>query len=270
MGVAGMMLSAGAVFVLAMLGWWLASIPGLLLGTVMGVWLDRHLGPEGWAALRSRLTPPRKVASQPDGTMLQFMLLGHLAKLNGRVLPAHIQQARIEMRRLGLEGYPYQAAIAAFNQGKTMELAGMRRGLQKGFAGLAAEQLLLSGWRLVWAQGRASREQYEVMKLCAGWLSVKTERLLQLEQQVKPAPKVTGGMKVRLSERDRALQLLGLKPPVDDFAVVRRAYRRLLSEHHPDRLIGMGASAEQVQRANDKTSALHEAYSLLRQYYRAR
>lgn len=266
-----MMLPAVVVFALAMLGWWLASIPGLLLGTVIGVWLDRRLGTDGWGAVRTRLLGSRKPANKPDATMVQFMLLGHLAKLNGRVLPAHIQQARIEMRRLGLEGYRYQAAIAAFNQGKSMELAGMRRGLQKGFSGLAAEQLLLSGWRLVWAQGRSSRQQYEVMKQCAGWLTVTTERLLQLEQQVKPATgSATGSMKVRLSERDRALQLLGLKPPVEDFALIRRAYRRLLSENHPDRLIGRGASAAQVQLANDKTRALHDAYSLLRQYYRAR
>ena len=269
-----MILPAVLVFILAMLGWWLASIPGLLLGVILAVWLDRHLGSKGWAALHTKLRrkPPKTTKKTAvAGAQVQFMLLGYLAKLNGRVVPEHIQQARMEMRKLGLDGYPYQAAIAAFNQGKGMELKALRRGLQGSFRQeLAAEQLLLSAWRLVWAQGRASREQYQALKQCAAWLAVGTERLLQLEQQVKPKTRPVSGMRVRLSERDRALQLLGLKPPIDEFSVIRQAYRRLLSEHHPDRLIGAGASEEQVQRANEQTRALHDAYSVLRQHYRTR
>lgn len=267
-----MMLPALLVLVLALAGWWLASIPGLLLGTILAVWLDRRLGSKGWEAVQKKLQPGQSARDQGGAAcQVQFMLLGHLAKLNGRVLPEHIQQARVEMRRLGLDGYPYQAAIAAFNQGKDMELPALRRDVQRLFRqDLAAEQLLLSTWRLVWAEGRASREQYQVLRQCANWLSVSTERLLQLEQQVKPRPRQASGMRVRLSERDRALQLLGLQPPVDDFARVRQAYRRLLSEHHPDRLIGAGASEEQVQRANEKTRTLHDAYRVLRQYYRKR
>ncbi len=267
-----MILPALLVFVLALLGWWLASIPGLLLGTLLGVWLDQRLGSKGWARLHDKLRSGRP-AHKPNATtsQVQFMLLGHLAKLNGRVLPAHIQQARMEMRKLGLDGYPYQAAIAAFNQGKGMELKALRRDLQRAFGQeLAAEQLLLSAWRLVWAQGRSSREQYQVLRQCAGWLSVSTERLLQLEQQVRPKSRMPGGMQVRLGERDRALALLGLQPPVEDFARVRKAYRKLLSEHHPDRLIGAGASEDQVQRANEKTRALHDAYRLLRRHYQSR
>lgn len=260
------------VFVLAITGWWLASIPGLLLGTLLGVWLDRRLGNKGWSRLQNMLPAGRPAGkAAASASQVQFMLLGHLAKLHGRVLPAHIQQARVEMRRLGLDGYPYQAAIAAFNQGKGMELKALRRDLQRAFRqDLAAEQLLLSAWRLVWAQGRADREQYQALKQCAGWLSVGTGRLLQLEQQVKPQSRPASGMRVRLDERDRALRLLGLQPPVEDFSRVRQAYRRLLSEHHPDRLIGAGASEEQVQRANEKTRALHDAYSVLRRHYQSR
>ena len=270
-----MILPAVVVFVLAMLGWWLASIPGLLLGVLLGVWLDRRLGSKGWQTMRDGLRsgkPGRGKKKQADHRHVQFMLLGHLAKLNGRVLPEHIQQARIEMRKLGLDGYPYQAAIAAFNQGKGMALAELRKGLQATFRQeLDAEQLLLSAWRQVWAEGRASRQQYQALKQCADWLSVTTERLLQLEQQVKPRNRrPEHNMRVRLSERDKALQELGLNPPVEDFALIRKAYRRLLSENHPDRLIGAGADDEQVQRANDKTSALHAAYRLLRRHYQQR
>lgn len=256
--------------ILALVGWLLAQIPGLLLGVAIAVWLDRSgllsRGIRRWQAARNR---PAPFAAEP----CWFMLLGYLAKRNGRVLPAHIQAARLEMRRLGLDGYRYQAAIAAFNQGKELELDNLRSSLRAHFAvPAAADKLLASAWRLVWAEGKASREQYQALRQCADWLSVSTERLLQLEQQARPArsKEAAGSMKLRLTDRDRALQLLGLKPPVDDFAVIRRAYRRLLSEHHPDRLMGAGASAREVEQANEKTGQLHAAYDILRRYYRQR
>lgn len=254
---------------LPLMGWWLVHIPGLLMGVAVAVWLE-HSGLT--AKLLAELgAKGGRAAFGAEHSW--FMLLGHLAKLNGRVMPAHIQAARLEMRRLGLDGYRYQAAIAAFNQGKSQELAALKASLRAHFsAPQDAERLLSSAWRLVWAEGAASRAQYQVLRQCAQWLRVSAERLLQLEQQAKPAKagKAAQGMKVRLSERDKALRLLGLQPPVSDFARIRLAYRRLLSEHHPDRLMGAGACDREVERANAKTRELHAAYELLRQYYRQR
>lgn len=41
---------------------------------------------------------------------------------------------------------------------------------------------------------------------------------------------------------------------------VRRAYRRLVGEHHPDRLIARGVPAECVRLANDRMARLNAAY----------
>lgn len=253
---------------LALFGFWFVDIPGLLLGGLLGTWIDRRLALPNWRAL-GQVFRGRAPAYGLEHS--QFMLLGYLAKLSGRVLPAHIQQTRMEMQRQQLEGYRYQAAIAAFNQGKGVQLAEVRGSLQAHFkATLAAEQLLLSAWRVVWSERKVSRQQYQALKQCAHWLGVSTERLLQLEQQARPHSKPPNPMRAKLSERDQALRQLGLKPPVQDFTVVRSAYRKLLSEHHPDRLIGAGASAADIKRANETTQGLHEAYALLRQFYRQR
>jgi DnaJ like chaperone protein len=45
---------------------------------------------------------------------------------------------------------------------------------------------------------------------------------------------------------------------------IKRAYRRLVSRYHPDKLAGSGANAAQVRAATDKTGELHRAYELLR------
>lgn len=248
----------------ALLGFFVASIPGAILGLVLGALVDRYLALPSWAALMHKLKGEQLVYSAEHS---QFMLLGYLAKLNGRVLPAHIQQARMEMRRLGLEGYKYQAAITAFSQGKNTQLTDMRAALQASFKGQQAEQLLLSAWRLVWAERKVSPLQRKTLEYCARWVGVKAARLAELERQAKPAQQARQPA-VKLNEVGQALAVLGLSSSTTSFVHIQRAYRRLLSENHPDKLIGAGASKQQVERATAKTQELHSAYAVLRRHYR--
>lgn len=53
--------------------------------------------------------------------------------------------------------------------------------------------------------------------------------------------------------------VLGLEPGVDD-ATLKRHYRRLVVEHHPDRMIARGVPAEFVDIANDRLAAINAAY----------
>ncbi|MCK9236465.1 MAG: DnaJ domain-containing protein [Thiopseudomonas sp.] len=247
------------------LGLLIASIPGAILGVVLGALVDRYLAIPSWSALWQRLGRQSAVYSAEHS---QFMLLGYLAKLNGRVLPAHIQQVRIEMRRLGLEGYKYQAAITAFSQGKDAQLTDLRAGLQASFKGEKAEQLLLSAWRVIWSERKVSPLQRKTLEYCAKWLGVKQARLAELELQVKPSPAQNNKPAVKLTELGQALAVLGLPSATNSFTQVQRAYRRLLSENHPDKLIGAGASKSRIEQANDRTQELHSAYAVLRKHYR--
>ncbi|MNH13833.1 DnaJ-like protein DjlA [compost metagenome] len=46
---------------------------------------------------------------------------------------------------------------------------------------------------------------------------------------------------------------------------IKQAYRRLVSRHHPDKLVGSGASPSQVREATERTRELHQAYAIIRQ-----
>jgi len=50
----------------------------------------------------------------------------------------------------------------------------------------------------------------------------------------------------------------------DDKKAITRAYRRLLSQHHPDKLIGRGANRAERELANDKTIEIRQAYELIK------
>ena len=104
----GTLIGAGA-------GFFIASIPGAMLGALLGQALDRRLQLHSWADLLERFGA-RPVLRNDE---LLFVLLGRLAKSGGQVVGKHIEQARLEMRQLDMEPAAQKRAIAAFNRGKS-------------------------------------------------------------------------------------------------------------------------------------------------------
>lgn len=242
----------------ALAGFAFASVPGALLGGLLGRLLDSRLRLHSWPELLSlvRWRSPLGVDA------LRFVLLGRLARCAGRVQPAHIQQARDEMCRLGLGPQAQRLAEAAFNRGRDGEddLQGRLERLrqQRG----EAQSLLLSCWRLVGAAGGASAAQRELIMQWGGWLGWSVAELEALTIGL-------GSLRERRAQADvvtyqAALDLLGVCADSDP-ATIKQAYRRLLSRHHPDKRAGAGATAEQVRGATETTRNLRSAYALIRE-----
>ena len=239
----------------AVAGLALASIPGALLGGLLGQVLDRRLRLQSWAALRERLGGRAALRDE----WLLFLLLGRLAKSGGRVLPAHIKQARAEMQRLGLDAEGQRHAVAAFARGKTARdslRAPLLRQREK------SETLLRACWRMAWVDGRVDQAEHELIMLWGKWLQVTPTVQAQLRDAYAPQPKAsvasTGGA------YQQALSLLNVTAEAEP-AQIKQAYRRLLSRHHPDKLAGSGASPEVVRQGTERTRELHQAYDLIRQ-----
>lgn len=247
----------------ALLGLALAHIPGALLGLLIGSIVDRNLAIKSWAELRARL--PRSSKPVLGAQQVLFMLLGHLAKSTGRVTAEHIQAARAEMQRLQLSAAAQKDAIAAFSQGKECHLTDLRQGLRAHYSGAQAEPLLLAGWRMACAQGMATVKQRRILQQCAQWLGCSSQVLAQIEAQSTQSRQ---RMHSSNKELEAALQLLGVTPTAS-LAQMKKAYRRQVSLHHPDKLLGAGATPAQVQAATEKTRALHHAYALVRKHVKA-
>ncbi|MBV4549918.1 TerB family tellurite resistance protein [Pseudomonas sp. SWRI102] len=246
----GTLIGAGAGFAIA-------SIPGAMLGALLGQALDRRLDLHSWAQLRERLGG--RPALRNDE--LLFVLLGRLAKSDGRVVDGHIQQARQEMRALDLSESAQRRAIAAFNRGKSENdrLRGYLRRLAT--QPHAAEGVLRACWRMVWADGRAGADERELLARWGKWLGWTPQQVQALAMDYEPQ---------RLSQPSsgvtyqQALRLLGVSATSEP-SQIKRAYRRLLSRHHPDKIAGSGATPLQVREATDRTRELHNAYRLIRE-----
>ena len=246
----GTLIGAGAGFAIA-------SIPGAMLGALLGQALDRRLQLQSWGHLREKLGG-RPVLRNDE---LLFVLLGRLAKCDGRVVDGHIQQARQEMRALEMTESAQRRAIAAFNRGKSGHdrLRGHLRGLSA--QPFAAEGVLRACWRMIWADGQAGRSERELIAQWGKWLGWSSRQVQALATDYEPQkrPLVSN----TLTYQD-AMRLLGVSATSDP-AQIKHAYRRLLSRHHPDKIAGSGATAMQVREATDKTRELHNAYTLIRQ-----
>ncbi|MEE9209516.1 MAG: TerB family tellurite resistance protein [Kiloniellales bacterium] len=59
-------------------------------------------------------------------------------------------------------------------------------------------------------------------------------------------------------------EILGLGRDADD-AEIKAAYRRLVRENHPDRLVAQGLPAEFVELANEKLATINGAYDRIRE-----
>jgi DnaJ like chaperone protein len=61
---------------------------------------------------------------------------------------------------------------------------------------------------------------------------------------------------------DQAYAVLGIERTSTD-AEVKRAYRRLLSQHHPDKLVSKGLPEEMMKLAAEKTHEIRQAYETI-------
>lgn len=64
-------------------------------------------------------------------------------------------------------------------------------------------------------------------------------------------------------ERDDPYHILGVAHDAE-FLEIRSAYRRLMSDHHPDRIVQMGAPREFEDAAHAKAAAITAAYARIR------
>jgi DnaJ like chaperone protein len=60
-----------------------------------------------------------------------------------------------------------------------------------------------------------------------------------------------------------AYEALGIASDVDDKAL-KRAYRKLMSENHPDKLIAKGVPEDMIKLATERSQEIQAAYEMIK------
>lgn len=217
-----------------------------------------------------------------------FQVMGHLAKADGRVSEQEIATARALMDQMQLSAGQRRAAIDCFTEGKQPDFA-LDAALETFQRAYRSRPALVQPWleallHVAYADGALHPQTHTRL------LSI-TERLgiarLQFEtlhtlfraqrwtQQHSPGGRSGEDQAHRQRPHDRrpttavnsiaqAYSVLGLKRDANPDEI-KLAYRRLLKQHHPDKLAASDASSAVLAHATEKTRQITAAYDYIRE-----
>jgi DnaJ like chaperone protein len=233
---------------------------GSLLGVVLGHQFDQGIGERLTASIG-------RAGTQHAFFETTFAVMGHIAKSDGRVSEAEIRAARRIMHATALSPEQVAAAIGHFSRGKSpgfelvptlrrfREHVGSRRGLVRAFVELQVQALIISGGM--------DKDKRELLWKVARELDMGRVELAQIEALVRAQQ---ARFAVRRSEKtglNEAYEILGVKPSAGE-KEVKLAYRRLMSLHHPDKLVARGLPDTMKSSAEEKTREIRAAYDRIK------
>lgn len=198
-----------------------------------------------------------------------FRILGHIAKADGRVSEDEVAHTEQLMTRMNLDAEQRRRAIALFKEGAAqgfsvhtqMQALLSVAGRDLGRLRLFMEQLI----SIALADGELHDSEREALAQVAHMLGIPRRQFARLLDMLSAQAGFSGagGDDVNSPSRlEAAYRALGVSAD-DSTATIKRAYRKLVSEHHPDRLMAKGLPDDVVKMATEKTQELHAAWETI-------
>lgn len=247
---------------------------GALLGTVLGHKLDRGIESlEGAEAP----DPGERERVQTAFFTATFSVMGYLAKADGRVSEREIALARAVMAQMDLSPEAHRAAIGLFNAGKADDFA-LDEVLEQFRRECHGRRTLMQMFleiqiQAAYADGPPNEREAQLLLHICRRLGIAEAMFRGLEQLVRLQHAFAAGAEGQRGEAprqpeargptlDQAYAVLGVAPSATD-AEVKRAYRRLIGQHHPDKLVSKGLPEEMMKLATRKTHEIRQAYEMV-------
>jgi len=270
------MRSWGGKLIVGLLGMLIGGPIGLAIGVLIGHFLDRGVERvQSFNPFRP-YRPGEREEVQDALFSAVFSIMGHLAKADGRVSEQEIGQAEAIMSRMQLNDEQRRRAQEAFRQGKDDDfpldqtVAEFRQRIRRRRHLVVVFLELLLQTAL--ADGELHAEEERILFRVAAGLGVPESQFRQILNMVLAQARfggagaggaggAAGPSRPSLGE---AYQVLGVTEDASD-QEVKKAYRRLMSEHHPDKLAARGVPEEMIRVSTEKTAEISKAYDMIKE-----
>lgn len=278
-----------------LLGFAFGRVIGAALGFYVGYLFDRKVRKdfERVGGFTGFFRDSQKLNRQAIFFHSVFSVMGHVAKSNGRVTKEHIQIAELLMDELGLTSQQRREAQNAYREGKDV-VFGLKDTLEEFKRSVYNRRDILQVFlelqiQCACADGIVTNNERDLLSVMATTLGFSPRELDKLLQRWEAEYRFQHSSGSNSSQRNRqsngssqqrqrrqpasapkgptledAYQIIGVPASASD-AEVKKAYRKLMQQHHPDKLISKGLPEEMMKKANQKVQDIKAAYDLIQE-----
>ena len=250
----------GLAFIGALIGVIAGGLPGLLIGGLIGYGA-------GFLLRQSLVGGLRVVQSQLLDSV--FAIMGALCKADNVITRDEINAVEQMFGMLNLQGEQRQQAKAAFNRGKQPEFdldAAVDQFARISHGRRPLVQLFLQLQVMaIAADGRIDPAEHAMLVRIARRLGLSETDVSQLEALLRAGTTGPSGPGARPTQDKLADAYIALGvTPDNDAAAIKRAYRKLISQNHPDKLAARGLPESMRAVAEERSRELNSAYDLIK------
>ncbi len=262
------------------MSWWgtlAGGAFGFMMAGPLGAVLGAAVGRKFDQGLKKNLQAGGQTDSLPRGHQFRvqaafftatFSVIGHISKADGRVTDHEIRLARRVMEDMNLSSEQRETARSLFTQGKTdhfdlsavlaqfRQEVGRRSTLQRMFIEILCF--------VVYADGVVHPGESRVLRQVCDEIGFPRHEMESIMSSVSAElhHRDQAGDRISL---DDAYSVLNVEASASD-AEVKKSYRRLVGQHHPDKLVAKGLPEEMMKIATRRTREIRQAYECIKKH----
>jgi len=246
------------------LGYYLLGFFGAFLGYLIGSSIDRARS-YGMGGINPLSNAQRKEVFLET----VFVLMGKLAKADGRISKDEIAHVEHFIQKNGMSAEHRQQAIAQFKRGSAADFD-ITEALNQ-FVAHCGHTLNLKQVLMMYlivmalADGKLDPAEQTLLEQIALRLGYGQAQFRHMLEMVLNQSHFSRGQTAQNSASvlDDAYKALGVTKDNTD-AEIKRAYRKLMSQYHPDKLIGQGLPEDMIAVATEQAKEVQVAYDLIK------
>ena len=264
----------------AFFGFLMAGPTGALFGLLVGNFFDRglnqHFTKPYW---HYRIEKDPLIKALFRKTL--FSVLGHLAKVDGHVSTQSIHLAKLTMQQMGLSIKEQQDAQEFFIEGKNANF-NLSSTLGTLYTAIRHKPYLLqlfidTVYKTVRAENISTKKLHVLNTILRAMHFAPIHEQNPFSDYFEQFSKEQFNTSYRSSSSNQpprqnanasieyAFMVLHVSPSANK-TEVKRAYRKLMSQHHPDKLIAKGMPEYKIKEANAMAQKISKAYEDILKY----